>query len=203
MADSDRVIISSSLGEFFRDEVTEARATLGVQLSEMAEYYLVNLLVDYARRGQGPLPGEEPLAFMFKRAMEAPPAERMQTLKNLGDLALYVAGFFSESLERSLVDIDYYVSMGGNAYGSLSDIVGAHQQGDTFAELYGDLARRFSELVDLLNEVSDRSRDVAQRSSDLLKLYDRWVRTGSQRIERMLIDKGLVPAPGIPTDYVQ
>ncbi|MEK7705716.1 MAG: hypothetical protein AAB426_12210 [Myxococcota bacterium] len=203
MSESDRVIVSSSLGEFFRDEVSGARQTLGVKLPEMAEYYLVNLLVDYGRTGQGPLPGEEPLAFLYKRALEAPPAVRMQPLKHLGDLALYVAGFFADWVERSHVAVDYYVSMGGNAYDSLSGIVGAHPQGDTFAELYQDLSRRFGELVDVLNEVADRSRDVAERSSDLLKLYDRWVRTGSQRIERMLVDKGLVLAPGIPTDYVQ
>ena len=203
MQQKRQVIISKDLGEFFRQEVTEARSDLGVKLTELTEYYLVRLLCDFSRRDSSPTPGQEHLALLYKRALEASLAERAQLLKTLGDLALYVSGFFAESLERSLVDLDYYISMGGNAYSNLSSIVAAQRNGQTFAELYYQLARNFTELVDVLNQIADRSRENAASDTDLIRLYDRWARTGSERVRKLLLERGLLPGEGVPTEYVQ
>ena len=56
------LILSNDLGEFFRKEVTHARSALGIGLSELTEYYLVNLLCDFSRGSRGPEVGHEPLA---------------------------------------------------------------------------------------------------------------------------------------------
>src|SRR4051812_33834822 len=129
MGDRRSLIVSSDLGEFFRNEVTDARSALGIQMTDMEEFYLVNLLCEFSRHDKAtPAPGEEPLALMYKRALDAPLKERVQMLKNLGDVALYISGFFAEFIERSLVDIDYYVSMGGHAYKNVSSLVGGTKQ---------------------------------------------------------------------------
>lgn len=200
---SSSVIVQADLSEFFRDEVNDAQSELGIELGEMIQFYVVNLLCDYSRPGPVASPGEEALALLYKRALEAPPAARVQLLKNLGDLALYASGFFADFIERSLVDIDYYISMGGNAYGNLSGLVGTGRHGDTFAEVYTELSGRFTELVDLLTQIAERSRAKSEDDTVLLKLYDRWARTGSDRIHRLLRERGLVPTPNLPTDYEQ
>lgn len=200
---STRLILSSNLQEFFKAEISNAADSLGVDLDDLLEYYVVNLLCDFTRSDQSPTPGEEPLAFIYKRAVEATPAERIGHLKELGDLSLYIAGFFTEFIERSLVDIDYYISMGGSAYASLSDLFGNQPSGDAFAEIYTGLADRFPELVDLLNEVNERSRETAQKDTDLLRMYDRWKRTKSQRIERKLTARGLIPVDFGTADFIQ
>ncbi|MEM6730863.1 MAG: hypothetical protein AAF658_04870 [Myxococcota bacterium] len=200
---SKTVILSSSLKEFFKDEVNGAAESLGLSLDDLVEYYVVNLLCDFSRSDLSPTPGEEPLAFIYKRALEATPLERISHLKELGDLALYVAGFFTEFIERSLVDVDYYISMGGSAYANVSDLLSSQPSGDGFAEVYGDLSSRFPQLVDVLNEVSDRSRDTKASDTDLLRLYDRWKRTKSQRIERNLTARGLIPVDSGTAEYVQ
>jgi hypothetical protein len=196
-----KVIVSRDLGEFFRQEVTEAKDKTGIELSDSAEFYVVNLLCDFSRKEAAPQLGEEPLALLYKRALEASPAERVQLLKSLGDVALYIAGFFTESIEQSLVDVDYYISMGGNAYGNLSSLVGSQRRGNAFAEVYTQLAKRFTEFVDLLNEISERAR--SDKNEDLMKLYSRWQRTGSQRIQKLLIDRGLLAVERLPADYLQ
>ncbi len=198
-----RVILSNDLGEFFRKEVTDARDSLGIELTELAEYYVVNLLCDYSSGARAPGLGDDPLALQYKRALEATPAQRFQLLKSLGDESLYVAGFFAESIERSLVDVGYYISMGGHAYGSLSDMMGAQRHGATFAELYEQLATRFPELVDLLNEVSDRTRSNAEDNHDLLRIYERWLKTGNARLQRALHERGLFVRDRLPDDYEQ
>ena len=197
------VILSNDLGEFFRMEVTRAQTSLGIGLSQLTEYYLVNLLCDFSRVQRAPDVGNEPLALQYKRALEARPGERFYLLKNLGDESLYVAGFFTESIERSLVDVGYYISMGGSAYGSLSEMMGAQRNGATFAELYEGLAEGFPELVGLLNEVADSARARAEHDHDLLKLYERWLRTGSARVQRQLHERGLFVREGSPDDTEQ
>lgn len=200
---TERLIVSRDLGEFFRTEVSQARNTLGISLPLDTEFYIVNLLCDFSRRETAPTLGEEPLALLYKQALEAGPGEQAQLFKKMGDVALYISGFFTDFIERSLVDVDYYISMGGNAYGTLSGLVGSTRQGSTFAELYLQLAQRFTEIVDLLNQISEKSRDKKENNEELLKMYDRWLRTKSSRLHKMLMEKGLLPADGVPVGYIQ
>jgi hypothetical protein len=195
-----QVVVSKDLGEFFYKEVTDARSQLGIQISELSEYYVVRLLCDFSRH-DGTSVGE-PLALMYKKATEASFEQRVQLLKQMGDAALYVAGFFTEFVERQLVDVDYYISMGGGAYSDLSGLVGSQRHGDTLGEMYSQLSSKFTELVDLLNEISDRHKS-SEGDAELLKLYDRWLRTGSERARKILIERGLTPPSGLPTDYTQ
>ncbi len=123
-------------------------------------------------------------------------------LKNLGDAALYVSGFFAEFVERSLVDLDYYIAMGGNAYGNLSELIGGQKNGETFGELYSKLANKFTELVDLLNEVASKGAKADGLSNqDLMRMYDRWTRTGNHRIQKKLAESGLFPVGRKPKDF--
>ena len=191
MVASRGLIVSPDLNEYFRNEVTEAKADLGLKLGDIAEFYLVNLLCEYTRVGAAPAPGDEPLALLYKRAQEANLGERVRLLKDLGDLSLYVAGFFTEFIDRSLVDKSYYIAMGGGAYSDLSGIIGMQRQGELFAKLYIELAQKFSALVGLLNEVADRSREASDDEREVLQLYERWIRTRSERLRRLLIEKGM------------
>jgi hypothetical protein len=114
-----------------------------------------------------------------------------------------MAGFFSDFIDRSLVDIDYYISMGGGAYSSLSSLIGTQRQGEMFVELYMDLAEKFAALVEVLNVISEATSMHNPREADLLKLYERWSRTGSERIERLLYERGLMPKGRFPKDFIQ
>ena len=59
-----------------------------------------------------------------------------------------------------------------------------------FSELYNELARKFAKLVEVLNEVSEGMSGADQ---SMLRLYDRWLKTGSDRMHRILVEKGIVP----------
>jgi hypothetical protein len=107
-----------------------------------------------------------------------------------------MSGFFSDSLRRKVVDVDYYVSMGEYAYGSLS-----RRDEDAFAEVFGELARKFVGFTDVLADISERT--AASSSADLLRLYEKWLRTGSSRDGKKLIDQGIVPNASIGKRFVQ
>lgn len=203
MSPHGKLILGQELGEFFYGEVARASGQLGVSLGETTEYYLVNLLCAFSRRQEGqPALGAEPLALMYKRAHEADAELRPGKLKDLGDLALYTSGFFVDSIERSLVDIDYYIAMGGAAYRALGDLIGGGSR-RAVAQMYRQMAGDFTTLVDVLNEISDGSCGRGTSDADLLKLYDRWARTGSERIRRLLSDRGLFTAANLPTEFEQ
>ena len=41
-------------------------------------------------------------------------------LRSVGDQSLFITGFFADSLNRSLVDVDFYIHLGELAYRSLA-----------------------------------------------------------------------------------
>ena len=137
------------------------------------------------RLDQG-LDADQPLAIRLAKALQAGGTEGRSRLRSLGDFSLFVTGFFSDSLNRRTVDVDYYVSMGEYAYGSLG-----RSDADTFAEVFSELATRFVGFSDVLAEVSERS--TLRSSTDVLRLYEKWLRTGSSRDRDRLIERGIVP----------
>lgn len=197
IAASDRVVRVHNLRDYFRESIDAAMDKQGVDVDAHAAHYVVNLLTLFARsedlyEDHGEAYGLKPLASMMAEAADASStAERTFSLQRIGDVALFIAGFFADSLAHKLVDLDYYIYMGGNAYGSLSDEIRGTARGRALADVYRELARKFQLVVDLLNEV----RDGARRSSDidLLRTYEIWLRTGSRRAAQLLKQNGVVP----------
>jgi hypothetical protein len=162
-----------------------------------AAHYVVNLLTLFSRSEElyedhGESYGLRPLALMMADAAEArTAAARNYALQRIGDVALFISGFFADSLANKPVDVDYYIHMGGTAYGSLSEEVRGTFRGNAFADIYRELAIKFQILVDVLNEVRDEARGESDR--DLLRTYEIWQKTGSRRARKLLADNGVVP----------
>jgi len=184
--------------EYFRELVDSALARQHVEAGDLTAYYLVNLLCQYvrpdARSGSGR--DDEPLAIQLGRALQTGGREQRMRLRSLGDFSLFMSGFFPDSFRRRTIDVDYYVSMGEYAYGSLS-----RRDEDTFAEVFGELASKFVGYMDVLADVSERT--AVTSSADLLRLYEKWLRTGSSRDGRKLVDSGIVPNVSIAKRFIQ
>ena len=192
MSLDSKLIVSADLHGFFRDEVVAARAQMGVRLSEATEYYLVELLVHFSRRVDiEDMYQDEPLLVMHQRAREAPLAQQLVIFKQMADWALYMAGFFVEYIERSLVTVDYYSAMGTAAYARVAELCASGHKPQTVHQMYHELAGQFGAVADVLTQVSHRARQRNHSDLDLLKLYDRYVRTQNDRARRMLEGRGL------------
>ena len=94
----------------------------------------------------------QPLALRLARAIESGGSEQRARLRSIGDFSLFMSGFFSDSFTRAAVDIDYYKSMGEYAYGSLS-----RSDDDAFADVFGELSRKFVGFVDVLADISEHT----------------------------------------------
>jgi hypothetical protein len=195
-----RVLSSQSIREFFQDLIAKAIENQRARVQPFTELYLVNLLAEYlmsealyVQAEDGSLQ-QKPLAFLLKEALEEPGPARVQMLRRLGDTSLFVSGFFPDSLSRrsNLVDVDYYIAMGGRAYDAVGVLAARHARVDT--TLWDELSEKFRLLVDLLNEVSERT--LASTDAGLVRLYERWMKTGSERLATLLVRQGVVVRKG-------
>ena len=174
--------------DFFNEQVDDALKRVGFKPLPRSRAYLLDLLQHYMLTSNLYDPETNTLAEVFLRAQNAPSPIKRELLKKLGDRSLYISGFFGDSLTRKVVDIDYYVGMGGAAYGSLA----AEAADDQLGRVYAEFSNHFGEFVDVLTCISQGT--LIQTNNDLLKLYDRYLATGSKLAEEQLVEKGLLAA---------
>ncbi len=177
---------------YFKDLISEALVTTRVSPRPETEFYLVNLLNQFMSANRLT---EEPLALMVKEALEAEAATQNAMFRQIGDVSLYVAGFFQDSLNRKLVDVDYYIEMGGSAY----QRVATHTPEQTLRELYSELAHKFGAFVEVLAKVSDKTSTRTEK--DILRMYELWIRTKSERAAKALQDAGILPNDTVKKDW--
>jgi len=197
VSESSSSIAVMNLREFFHESVQQALHQQHVKVEDQTEHYVVNVLTTFARsdalyehNGEGTQ--LKPLAMMLADAVAAPTTEQRQhTLQRLGDVSLFIAGFFAHSFARKLVDVDYHIAMGGRAYGALADSMRSRARGQVFSAVFAELAHKFQRLVDVLNDVAEMARPA--NDQDVLRLYEIWLKTGSPRAQRLLSELGVAP----------
>lgn len=195
----DPLLKEQTPAEFFKDHIEATLARQRLDARGLTSYYLVDLLCRFTRP-DARIPFNDdyhaPLALRLARALDAGGMERRVRLRNLADFSLFMSGFYSDSLRRRAVDVDYYVSMGEFAYSVL-----ARRDADAFGEVYDELGRKFVPFMDVLTEISERTGQTSSR--DVLRLYERWLRTGSSRAGKQLTDHGITPNSTIGKRFLQ
>jgi hypothetical protein len=97
-----------------------------------------------------------------------------------------------------MVDVDYYIGMGGAAYRELAGRMG----GSSVADVYAELSSRFPDCVDVLGRIRSQ---VNFAGHDVVALYQEWLRTRSDWIEERLSKLGVLVKPSEDEDegYLQ
>jgi hypothetical protein len=201
--DGRRVEAVTNLQEWFRHSLAAAAHRQHVSVEPATEHYMVNLMTGFARAenlyeqvdGRA---GLKPLAMMLAEALESPsPVMRQVALQRLGDVSLFISGFFQDSLARKPVDVEYYARMGGSAYDTLSGLPLRTVRDHALHSVFRELAEKFLQCVELLAEVAQQARVFDER--DLLRLYDVYLQTGSRRAREALQSLGVVPSRNAST----
>lgn len=194
------LVATVSLKEFFKTLLEEAIGRQNLRIAEVTEFYLVNLLSEFAAAEKLFAPdsegkrAQEPLALLYHQALQKEREEKIRILRRLGDVSLYRAGFFAGSLRDGPVSPDYYTQMGSAAYGQVASLAPS----GGFAEVYRELCDKFQALVAVLEGISARGL-ASNGPSGTLRVYEAWARSGSDHLERVLVDVGmLTPKKGLP-----
>lgn len=185
-----------STSEYFVHAVELAFEERRFRTFPSAQSYLVRLLEYYVPAGNffdevgenGRRRGST-LAETYLKAMNAEPTLRADMLKKLADRALYIAGFFSDSLQRKLVDVDYYNDMGMTAYSVLAD----SSREDLTAKVYREYATKFMNFTQILSTIALQAR--VQDEANIMRLYETYAKTGSDVAREKLLERGLIAVP--------
>ena len=193
---AEALVRNETPSEYFRELVESALHHQHLAARDLTAFYLVNLLTGFMHIDRADADDDEALGVRFAKALQDGGIRQRDGLRQVGDLSLFISGFFADSLNRRLVDIDYYIQLGGSAYGSL-----ARQGHVTFGEVFEELSEKFPAFVDVLCEVSERS--ALSSNSDVLRLYEKWLRTRSRRSGDLLAAKGIVPNASVGSRFIQ
>jgi hypothetical protein len=195
------IVAAHSVSHFFFEAVEDALRQQRVDATDGATRYLVALLSDYVhpdrRAGEAM---ERPLTLLFDEAVNTPdPADRFQRLRTIGDGVLYGCGFFADHFEARGVDAKYVRGLGTRAYGEAGAMLrrGPEKQESAGPDLFAELADNFDAFVGVLTDVADATVATGMESPrGLLKVYERWLKTGSDRLASALTRRGVVPQRG-------
>ncbi|MBI2712333.1 MAG: hypothetical protein HYX41_05670 [Bdellovibrio sp.] len=202
MGDKVEITLVSQPQDFFRELVTQALSRQKLCTKPETEFYLVNLLNQFMTTDRlyvfdsNGSARQEPLALMVKEALEQGTSRQQSLLfRHVGDVSLYTAGFFQDSLSRKCIDIDYYIEMGGTAYQQ----VASRMDDNALRQVYSELSDRFALFVEVLAAVSDQTT-APKTEKDILRLYEQWVRTKSERAAKALQEAGILPNDNLKKD---
>ena len=205
------IVAAGSVSDFFAEAVDDAMRSRGVAASDGARTYVVELLSELAKPGS-PIERtlERPLTFLLDEALHTPaPGERFERLRVLGDGVLYSSGFFADHFEARGVDTGYLIGIGRTAYDSASSLIMSRvpehelSGGPTSGlsprslDIFKELSMSFARFVEVIGEVANATiaRGVAT-SRGLIKLYERWLKTRSDKLADALSSHGFVTAAG-------
>lgn len=187
---------------WFHERLQACLSKRGERAAGATQHYLVELL---AVRGLRAVPskavsegfpvGKElcgrPLAMILAEAATAEGEDRVRLFRGLGDEALYTAGFFSDHLEHRGITEDYVVRMGGGAYDTASKLAERSPSEAVRTDVYRELGERFVTFAHVLDDVKEST--AFRTPQDIVRLYDKWRRTGSPRIAERLSAEGVYP----------
>lgn len=194
---TEQIISEQNAREFFQQSLQDTIQRHRLGICEETTFYLTNLLTFFMQaenlfRKNDDGVGLPALAELYADALEAESGmARDCALQRLGDISLFIAGLFPQSLSRSLVDVDYYICMGGNAYAFLAEPGQMSRRTKVYKLVFKELSSEFSRFVDVLSEVADHTS--LRNDTDVLRLYEMWLSSGSQNAAGKLRNLGISP----------
>ena len=198
LAESEEQLITEvDPQKYFQDALNDIISKNHLSICHETTIYISNLLTVFIQSEQLFDQTDDgimlkPLAGLYADAVDARSInERDAALRHLGDVALFISGLFPQSLARSLVDVDYYINMGGGAYGFLAGSGRISRSTKVFKKVFQELSERFSEFVDILANVADKT--ILRNDSDVLRLYEIWLSSGSKNAAEKLQNVGIYP----------
>ena len=154
--DSTNLVLESSLQGFFFDRLQEVNKKTSRPVSNESIYYLSLVLDQFGESAklfeeeQGRLK-EKVLGVKLLESSYLPETQRKRCLKEIGDTALFVSGYFYESLNSKLIDVGYYENLGQIAYKNLDGFFPKAYEVQSF---YKNLSQRFNCLTNLVSVIS-------------------------------------------------
>ena len=148
--------LESSLQSYFYTQLQEINEKSQEPLPNETIYYS-SLVMDsfgdaekYFEKEEGKV-RDKILGIKLLKTSHMTKEERKRSLKDIGDTALLICGFFSDSLNKKILDTKYYQELGQTAYRRLNSEV---PQAYDIPSFFDIISMRFDQLTTVMNLVS-------------------------------------------------
>ncbi len=161
--------MSLAKGPSFREYLSAELDLASSALSFHVKSYLVDLLCLYLpsdqlfERKEGQTKSHESaLADLYKKTQSSGPQERLYAFKKMGDLSLYISGFFRSAVKRKIIHLSYYEQMGQTAYYFVSSAYGPAPN------VFKELSEEFKSLSQILFSIHKKSEEKNSKYMNLI-----------------------------------
>lgn len=189
-----RLAIVPKISDFFSSEIETISRKHGLSLEPVVVNYLAELLSKFSTTNElklklSPEQTTDLTPTQFWIAIQSMPlSKQYSALQFLGDYSLFTTGFFNEHIKNSILDMDYFQALGGQAYyraGEIRESIAAERA----LNIFFSLAESFKNLSEVVSELYDRT--LLNDSEGTLKLFGRYQESGSHRLARLLMESGV------------
>jgi hypothetical protein len=154
---SANLILESSLQSFFFSKLQEINQKTTRPASNQEIFYLSIVLDQFGESNkffdeQEGRPIEKMLGMKLLETSQQSESQRKRSLREIGDTALFVCGYFYESLNSKLIDVGYYENLGQIAYRRLNNIIPQAYEVPKFFECMSDRFNTLSNLISIISK---------------------------------------------------
>lgn len=161
------IILSPSLKAYFFESLSSINNESPCPMPQSLIYYSSELLErmslseDFFEVHEGKVK-EKILGLKLLESCELSASEQVKVLRDVADTSLLVSSYFSDSLKKKVVDVNYYSNIGKNAYERLNNISPHYLDIPSF---YHMLATSFDRVGFLLKKLSIQSFQSQEKFS--------------------------------------
>lgn len=160
------IILTSSLKGYFFESLSALNNESVCPMPQSLIYYSSDLLErmslseDFFEIHEGKVK-EKILGLKLLESSELPAHEQVRVLRDVADTSLLVSSYFCDSLKKKVVDENYYIQIGKNAYERLNNVSPHYLDIPSF---YHMLATSFDRVGLLLKKFSIQSFKTQEKA---------------------------------------
>lgn len=171
---SKKIILSTNLKGFFFEGLNELNKKSLCPVPDSIIYYSSDVLdkfalsSDFFETSEGKV-REKILGTKLLEATQVSREEQRKIYKEVGDMSLLVCGYFSESVNKKIVDTQYYAQLGKMAYSHLNNVIPSFMDIPSF---YGMVSTCFESLTTLMMILASKNRGTVDNNIIFKKLME-------------------------------
>ena len=188
--DPKKIILSTNLKSFFFEGLSELNKKSLCPIPEPIIYYSSNVLDKFAlsdeffETSEGKV-REKVLGIKLLEATQLPREEQKKIFREVGEMSLMVCGYFSESVNKKILDTQYYAQLGKIAYSHLNNVTPKFLD---IPHFYGIVATCFESLTTLMTLLASKEKGLEKNPVYLKLMKD------ENLSQKELLASGIVPS---------
>lgn len=167
---TNEIILETSLQAFFYDQLVEINQKSSRPLPTETIFYSSLVMDHFGDSGryfeiEDGRVRDKVLGLKLLESSNRSKTEQKRILKDVGDTALLVCGYFSDSVNQKIVDLSYYQELGQMAYRRLNSFIPEFYN---YPEFFTVMSDKFHAMTNLMTLISKQNLEQSKMESVFL-----------------------------------